>query len=753
MRLLRKKQVISVFLTIMLLILTFGASFPVSADSGKDYVPMDVVLVVDISGSMKTADQDQIVLDEALQLFVNMMRQKPPKALEQSRVGIVCFEADATTYTRDASGNPAFIDLDKLNAYVNGTSNVEPVNDILRKNGLSGYSNGNTCKGAGLKNAVELFQKNSRPGAQSMVVLFSDGVDDYKDGNSNAKAMKLESQGIADLTESVSWLSNQTPKIPVNSIAFNYNYKGGQSLGAEGMQSLQEIADKTGGTVYEVNSIEDVRQSFLNILGTNQNSYDLPAVYPIEVSEEIVEVDISIIEKEDSLQDADIVLKKPDGTEVNLENDANVKYYRASGYATIKMMMPESGTWNLEIYGDGEVSIGEIRYSDMGIKIEMETPASNPEGVAFPGEEIIVRASIYDPEGGKVEEEHYDTVEEAVIEVTPNGGGASKTYQMEYDPGSKALVGKFQKEGDSVDDIKVSIKAVGKQEKESFQVSAGNYPLHLTGKNLENQKLKVRKTVEITDIYSVVEDPEGDPITASITSYMPAKNSKIIDARVDGDKIVITGKKWGSVLMTVTYEDPQGNKVTRDVSVSVTDPLLIILLSSIPFLIGIAVAVILAVSAVKSRMVKGEFTLRNVKIGETFILINANIKAGWVCKGGKGSFRKIASAFNSTAMGLPNLTQEQKNQISSKIGNIGNSNPVARALGDITVTGTPMGAKGIVITLGSEAVKSVKLEGRGIETKGEKYYLDNNKDFKLIFDDGDFEMAINYNKNAGKKGK
>lgn len=68
------------------------------------YKPLDLVVIVDSSGSMNTSDTNRTALD-AVRMLVNMMPAK------DSRVGIVGFNTEAKVLTKAPSGKDALISL------------------------------------------------------------------------------------------------------------------------------------------------------------------------------------------------------------------------------------------------------------------------------------------------------------------------------------------------------------------------------------------------------------------------------------------------------------------------------------------------------------------------------------------------------------------------------------------------------------------------------------------------------------------
>lgn len=84
----RRKRIIAFLLGILLSTLFVTDCFAKEVENEKIYKPLDLVVVIDSSGSMNTSDTSRTALD-AVRMLVNMMPAK------DSRVGIVGFNTEA----------------------------------------------------------------------------------------------------------------------------------------------------------------------------------------------------------------------------------------------------------------------------------------------------------------------------------------------------------------------------------------------------------------------------------------------------------------------------------------------------------------------------------------------------------------------------------------------------------------------------------------------------------------------------------
>ncbi|MBO6300732.1 MAG: VWA domain-containing protein [Lachnospiraceae bacterium] len=733
-------------------------ALPVLAE-GDDDKPLDVVLVVDISNSMNTPDPNgEIVLRSALQDFVNCMHDEVEAG--GSRIAVVCFNDKAAAYTVDGNGKPAFYAQSDLDGTAN---NDAPLTQLVSGVKYGGY----TGVGNGLKIAVDLLEQYGRPEADSMIVLFSDGVDQMRDQKSLQEALE-------NRTDAVAWLSNSIHKVPVNIIAFNFmNNKGENSLGEEGMQSLQTIADRTGGKLIEVNNGDDIHSAFLQFLGIEVVPIQLPIIEKIESTPEVVEIDISIIAKNQTVfSDGDIELKRPDGTMADLKGDPKYGYFLSGRFCTIKMYMPETGIWELIINAEGEADYGLVYIPDMSVKFAPSTSAGMISGGdipvyrAYKDQDVIrLEAQLVGKNDEPVDGIYYDNdkLEYAKMMVVPKDGSQTKEIEMVYDAKTNALVAEQTMDWNCECDVTARIKTMILEKEYTFKINAGNYPLEVIG-DFEKVTVDKGKTVSIDDIYRVVSDKEGDVITVAITGYEPMKNSDLLTAKIDGDRLEITGNGWGSVILTLTYTDAQGNSENVYLSVHSVDRLAILLLSLIPVLIGICVGVVLYLSYIGTSRIPGRFVLSKVsfeKEGQDtnespdYIPVdNLVIESYRVCRGRTSDFSRIARGFSTELTYIRTMPEEQKNRLKDVLGSISSDNPFAKEYRLIGMVGTPMGMKGFTMKIDSRSRAQIEYN-RGRERSGPgKYDFHDARTFRLVIPDGrgvNVVISLSYNPDSDRR--
>ena len=143
---------------------TFTISLPLSQ---VEYQPVDVMLVIDVSGSMGETDgSGKIKIDlakNASKTFVDQLN------MTRDRVGLVSFSTDATLKCH----------------LTNDTTSIKSQINSLNANGYTNI-------GGGISKANEEFVNNSRPDAVWVMILLSDGVANRPEPESYARQYAIE---------------------------------------------------------------------------------------------------------------------------------------------------------------------------------------------------------------------------------------------------------------------------------------------------------------------------------------------------------------------------------------------------------------------------------------------------------------------------------------------------------------------------------------------------------------------------------
>lgn len=585
------KKVILFLLSIILVAVIFPTSgFAEEMTQEKEYKALDLVVVVDSSGSMLSSDPDRIASD-AVRMLTNMM------PAEDSRVGLISFNEQPTVLTTTSSGDPTLISLEDYT----GVETIRTDIDSVEYSGGTGIGNA-------LNAATQLLNDNSQQDRSKAIILFSDGVNDF-DNDRIAMAACDDNEANA-----VKWAKENS--CPIYCVGYNYEMPNGESSmgeNGEGLQKLESIAANTDGQFRQCNNIGDTEQILIEFLADVCDViFEEVDTIPgdggyhecnIDVSPSVVEVNIRIKGGDkDAIKNGEVHLYSPDGNEVKLENSGNVRYDVDATAASIKVLFPQSGKWLLTVNGiSGEdIKVSRLEHFKMNLTSELIFPEGNPVGVAYTNDTVGIRAWLTYDGTDITDAAIYDSVISATaICVSRANENEPQTVQLTRD--GNAFTGSFTIPEDCYYDVTIRLDWDTVYREDTLTVASSNKPVTLVN-NIEDVSVNKNKTVEITDLYKYVNDDEGDAVNASVSNVAAPD---VADAVIDGDTLKITGKKWSSTLVTVQYKDEQGNTVETTFKVKVHDPVAMALIIGGIVLLVIAALVILYLLKKASERVSG----------------------------------------------------------------------------------------------------------------------------------------------------
>lgn len=641
----RKKRVFCLSLWLLMTVMFLGMEKSTYAE--EDSSGLDLIVVMDNSGSMISADSTGIVR-KAVKMLINMM-----PAVE-SRIGLIGFNTEPTVLTVNTEGKGDFISLDK---YQNAEAAKAIVEDMV-------YS-GDTAIGNALMAGVELLETMGRPDAKKAMILFTDGVDDL--GSSLGHELK-EEENNEKFQQALLWA--QKNNCPIYSLGFNYiTSSGNMSMGedGEGLLKLKRIQEWTGGSAECTEDIVYIEQIFTEMLADicDVRYVDIGEIpgdgelheTEIDISPSVMEANIRInCSTEDALGSGTIRLLKPDGSECILANSDTVRYDLDATAASIKLLVPESGTWILQVEGitGDNIKVGLLEHNNLQLETILEVPTGNEANTAFLGDTVKIKARIIDQDNEPVDEAIYGILTLASAEAVPRTDEAkSQTVQLTWQEQSGFMEGEFNVDTESIYDIYLSIQSERFFYEDAAELLSSNQPLQLIGE-IPDQEVDVKTTLEIPEIYSCVDDLEGDPITAVAISENEDKLEAVIDE--DSGTLFLEGKKWGSSNVTVHFTDQQNNSVSLSFHVKVKDFWKIVQLNMAWIILAAIVALLLVIGFLKARIITGNFIIQKVTIFRKD-LENPLV----VTRGYKADVKRVAGRRKTMAGVLKNIGSNAEN--------------------------------------------------------------------------------------------
>jgi len=326
-------------------ILTFPRSHMAYAQSRSDTI--DVILVVDTSGSMKTNDPENIRISAA-KLFVDM-------SSEGDRIGIVSMSGEDHTQV--------IAPLTPIGTWLGGVDRGrEALKEALEE--LSTPIPGGTFMGAALRYAYEMLDK-TEPGRRQFVVFLTDGVQE-------AEAWSILDEVLTDFEVKRFW--------KIFAIAL------GEEADLEFLQ--HEIAERTGGRAYRASTPQELirvytelfatlrHNTYVNFISVQANSFqrlftvseeqkitNITFVVPRSGSERRLPVDLLI-----SPNDVNIIDMALAGGVYHAEDP------RYEVYILGRDALLLEGEWRIRLLGEGVIEVAALVRSDLGIKLLAPPP-------------------------------------------------------------------------------------------------------------------------------------------------------------------------------------------------------------------------------------------------------------------------------------------------------------------------------------------------------------------------------------------
>lgn len=409
-------------LTLAAVLLICSAPVPAFAEpveAGR--VALDVIFVIDNSGSMLRADPYKLALT-ATNLFIDICEDS------DSRVGYVM-------YTHVIRSFQPLTDVDEFSKQLkNAISATEYQND------------GDTDTAMGLEKAYELLSLDSLEGKSSrepVIILLSDGNTDLPKG-----ITRTTNQSLVALEEMTKTLTDAG--VPVYTIGLNYD-------GKLDTAAMNAIAETTGAMAQDVTTAEELLPVVHNIYADLADA-EGDTIGPFVATGEPQSVKIPI--ENNSIYMATITIRgkepikdgsmsDPSGTAYD-EQDASGKLTvsrdQGGRYMLLKLYYPVMGDWTLTFTGtkDDQVFIDLLSVYDLNLVMEDPATAYRAASISFHFEDSA-GSKISDPsliDG--VQMTLHNSDDDTELGVFPVG---QDSYTFTLDPGNHSAYLKMVNNG------------------------------------------------------------------------------------------------------------------------------------------------------------------------------------------------------------------------------------------------------------------------------------------------------------------
>ena len=326
---------------------------------------IDVILVIDTSGSMRSTDPERITLEAAM-LFMDMMETR------NSRLGIVGFSGDVHTVI-------PLMSIEKL----------EDRNYI--RNRVSNFVyHGWTDIGLAMRTATEMLLEDPIETNSPMILLFTDG---------RIEMGAWHHRSVEESYYDAQWAVDNVGDSPIYTIGLNYD-------GTVNTEFLQNIARQTNATSHIIEEAALLPRLFNQIFASHIRSSIIEVTEFVAVGATYTEVIIPI--PSIFVSEANVImlsnqpiesvrLHNPIGQEIVFDNEI-FTLSTASLHSIVKIFEPMLGDWLLSVRGVPEDRITINLIYNYNVGVFKHVSQADRDSIYFnPTIPLAVRASFVSP--------------------------------------------------------------------------------------------------------------------------------------------------------------------------------------------------------------------------------------------------------------------------------------------------------------------------------------------------------------------
>lgn len=377
-----KKRLISLLMALIMLL----ACVPAMADNtDPNGTGLDVVILIDRSGSMPKTDPDEIAL-AATKMFIDRCNAQDNSVAVVTYGYSVLTDTDFYDLSRDGS-------VDELRGKVEESTIKDTSND--------------TNTGMALEHVYSKIaaRRAAFPNHKFAILVISDGKidiqkckeflnDDRYPDKSDATYKMLIDQSKQIGKNTAQNCANEG--VPIYCLGvYNNENQGGNILGPD----MQEWSNTTGGLYREEDDVGQVynviRDMYLHMTG---NPSGIPVTNgEFQIPDNALEANVEIVP---AVKAGQMTMTRPDGTNVDLSgNDTNVKIREDAQYTMVKLIKPKAGTWKMT-FADGvnhNTTVYVTCNLDLNMQLYVPETEYNATPVTIELDATKQKAPYYDP--------------------------------------------------------------------------------------------------------------------------------------------------------------------------------------------------------------------------------------------------------------------------------------------------------------------------------------------------------------------
>lgn len=684
--------VISIFVSMMLQ--------PLLAIQNIENKQLDVVLVLDQSGSMKKNDPHGL-MKEAAKTLVTMMHSN-------SRTNVITFNRSRSKWKEG---------LTSLSSESQTKSATDWINSVE-------YT-GDTDLGNAVSEAVAMFDEDD--GRIHAVLVFSDGKNDF--GIEKNKE-KESDERLSDALVTAKNTGVQIYCIGYGSEMADLNDRPYQKLDSIAVaDSKNRITTKT-----DASSIND----YFNLVVAELMGSNTVAITnnKVNIAPNVKEANINITCNE-KIANANIRLIAPDGKEIVFKNNDNAKLFTYDSSAVIKLYKPVAGIYTIKTNNNIKISATYIPYYEYTLKSVILDNNGKEITQLNNGQTATIKTIIQQDNKDVTTTDTYLDLNAAAT-ITAKDTNESNTVKLSYTDGS--LIGEIKFDHVATYHITINIEAQSFKLVDEFEIVTNKQPISLKQQTLDKQTLDKTfkksdtKTISIDTLKNIIADP--DNIGFEIINV--TSNDDFVEAKLTNKGLILTGSKWGSSNVTVTYKDKLGNEVNTSFAVKVTDKALLAFYASLPIFIGLIILLIILMILRQSRIIKGKFTINNITIDNNYKTLAITTIKTYPSNVFLARKKTLATGLAQYAKDMYNSSYNDKTEMLYNL--MHQDTEIKKALESFKFIGTYLGRHGCKINVKNPNISYGNNLQYGLATK-DNWRTD--KDFTVyIKDDQGLEICI-----------